>query len=250
MMDVYDLYFDTIANEAIQGIATLDFSQPAVHRYTKNDVSFWFPSIPEDDVMDAYTADYKPRAGDVVWDVGAHAGATAYFLSRMVGPTGKVYAFEPDERNFEYLVKNIEHHQLSNVIPVKKALARSSGTAQFCMDGTMSAGLADYLTYSDQSYYQTVTTVNFADACSELGAVPQFVKLDIEGAEIDVIDGAREFLRNNAVHFAIESEVSIDGEPMWRTLEQIYPAIGYKAHSAEVSGQMFTWAAPLVPLGR
>jgi precorrin-6B methylase 2 len=52
----------------------------------------------EEDSMDAYTAAYRPQPGDVIWDVGAHAGATSYFFAQMVGPAGRVYAFEPDER--------------------------------------------------------------------------------------------------------------------------------------------------------
>ena len=41
----------------------------------------------------------------------------------MVGLTGKVYAFEPDDTNYEFLLRNIELHQLTNVIPVKAALS-------------------------------------------------------------------------------------------------------------------------------
>jgi len=39
--------------------------------------------------MDAYTHGYAPQPGDVVWDAGAHAGATAYFLAQMVGPAAE-----------------------------------------------------------------------------------------------------------------------------------------------------------------
>lgn len=249
MMDLYDLYFDTIASERVGEKDTLDFSKPAVHRYKKTNVEFWFPSIPEDDVIDIYTAYYKPQPGDVVWDVGAHAGATTYFLSQMVGPTGRVYAFEPDEQNFEYLLKNIEHHKLVNVTPVKKALAPRSGYAEFCMDGTMGAGLTEYLTYSDKHHYRTVPTVSFADACNEVGCIPQFVKLDIEGAEIDVIQAAGEILQDNSIHFAIESEVIIEGEPMWKILDRLFPTFGYKTWSAKLSEIMFTWASPPPPHG-
>jgi FkbM family methyltransferase len=52
---------------------------------------------------------------------------TAYRLAKMVGPTGRVYAFEPDETNFEYLLLNIEMHGLSNVTPVKAALSDKTG---------------------------------------------------------------------------------------------------------------------------
>ncbi len=99
--------------------------------------------------MDAYTYWHEPSVGEVVWDVGAHAGASTYFFSKMVGETGKVYAFEPDEGNYKYLVRNINLHGLQNVIPVKKALAGQTSTATFNMDGSMSAGLADYVVYAD-----------------------------------------------------------------------------------------------------
>ena len=71
--------------------------------------------------MDAYTHGYVPQPGDVVWDAGAHAGATAYFLAQMVGPSGKVYAFEPDQNNYNYLLQNIELHKLPSVITSKAA---------------------------------------------------------------------------------------------------------------------------------
>lgn len=244
LMRVYDLYFDTIEGESIDGHTVLDFSKPRMHRYVKSQVAFWFPSIPEDDVMDAYIDHYKPQPGDTVWDAGAHAGASVYFLAQMVGPFGKVEAFEPDENNYKYLTKNIELHRLTNVTPVKKALAGTTGQAKFCMDGTMSAGLADYLTYSDERFHQMVSTISFEDACVELGEVPKYVKMDIEGAEIDFIESALEFLKVHPVHFAIESNLAINGELMSTTLERLFTAIGYTTNSSEVLGQMFTWADP------
>ena len=73
--------------QAIEGRTILDFSKPSLHRYRKSGTAFYFPSVPEDDVMDAYTHGYMPQPGDVVWDAGAHAGASAYFLAQMVGPS-------------------------------------------------------------------------------------------------------------------------------------------------------------------
>lgn len=244
LMRVYDLYFKTIEGESIDGHTVLDFSRPRMHRYVKSQVAFWFPSIPEDDVIDAYTDNYKPQPGDIVWDAGAHAGASVYFLAQMVGPSGKVFAFEPDENNYQYLTKNIALHGLANVIPVKKALAGTTGKARFCMDGTMSAGLVDYLLYSDERVHQTVSTINFEDACAELGEIPKYVKMDIEGAEVDFIEAAQEFLKVHLIHFAIESDLTINGELMSKTLERLFTGIGYTTNSSDVFGQMFTWAEP------
>ena len=82
MMECHDLFFATIEPDILNGREVLDFSRPALHKYKRTGLSFHFPSIPEDDVMDAYTHWYSPKVGDVVWDAGAHAGATTYFLSR------------------------------------------------------------------------------------------------------------------------------------------------------------------------
>lgn len=242
MMECYNLFFETIEGKAIEGRTVLDFSKPALQRYRKSGTAFHFPSIPEDDVMDAYTHGYAPQPGDVVWDAGAHAGASSYFLAQMVGPSGKVYAFEPDQNNYDYLLQNIELHKLHNVIPVKKALSGSSGTAEFCMDGSMSAGLTDFLTYSEKDKFQKVVTVSFADACAEFGEVPAYVKMDIEGAEVVTIESSQEFLKTHPVNFAIESYHRVNGELTWKPLEKLFSNIGYEVWSSDKFGQMFTWA--------
>jgi FkbM family methyltransferase len=162
----------------------------------------------------------------------------------MVGPGGKVYAFEPDQTNYDYLVRNIELHKLSNVIPVRKALAGTSGTAEFYMDGTMGAGLTDYVVYSEQAKFQTVDTISFEDACKEFGEIPSYVKMDIEGAEVATIESSQAFLKAHPIHFAIESCHRIDGELTYKPLEKLFSNIGYKVWSSEEFTQMFTWATP------
>ena len=109
---------------------------------------------------------------------------------------GRVYAWEPDDLNYECLLHNIKEHGLANVVPVKKALDSKTGTAKFQMDGTMSAGLHDYLFYADARAARTVETLSMADASGEYGA-PVYVKTDIEGAELAVVGGALEFLRSD-----------------------------------------------------
>lgn len=244
MMECYELYFDTVDGEIIDDRKVLDFSKPGLHRYSKSKVAFYFPSVPEDDVMDAYTYTYKPQPGDIVWDAGAHAGASSYFLAQMVGPSGKVYAFEPDDRNYEYLRKNIELHGLCNVIPVKKALSGSTGTARFCMDGTMSAGLSEYLVYSDKHLFQTVSTISIPDACGELSEIPTYIKMDIEGAEVSAIEHAQEFLKEHSIHFSIESNHRVNDELTCKPLDRLFSRIGYKTSYSDRFGQMFTWADP------
>jgi len=243
MMEAFDLFFATIYPKSVEGMETLDFSRPGTHRYRKSGAEFCFPSVPEDDVIEAYTCEYMPIPGDVVWDAGAHAGASSFDLSRAVGPSGKVFAFEPDDSNYEYLLKNIAMHGLANVVPVKRALAGRTGPVTFQMDGSMSAGIRDFLLYRDAGDATTVEGISLEDACAEFGC-PAFIKMDIEGAEVAVVRGSAEFLARNPIHFAIESYHPVDGELTCVALDRLFPTIGYKVQSSDRFGQMFTWASP------
>ncbi len=237
MMECFDLFFETIKPQLHDHVRVLDFSKPGLHEYTKTKLSFEFPSVPEDDVMDAYIKEYVPKEGDIVWDVGAHAGATAYFLSRMVGPSGRVYAFEPDESNYGYLLKNIEMHRATNIIPIKKALSGSTGRTTFNMDGTMSAGIHEFLVYSGSDTLTSVETITIEDACNELGNIPHYVKMDIEGAEVAAVEGSAKFLERHNIRFAIESYHRL-GETYTHTLlDALFPKIGYKVQSGPYCGQ-------------
>ncbi len=240
----WEQFFDTLEGQARDGRTVLDFSEPGLHRYRKRGLSFYSPSLAEDDSMEAYTASYCPQAGDVVWDVGAHAGMTAYFLAQMVGPAGTVYAFEPDETNYEFLLRNIEMHQLANVVPVKAALSDRTGTADFCMDGTMSAGLSDSLSYSAGEKGRMVETLSLRDACQRFGAVPNYIKMDIEGAELSVVASSVDFLKAHPVHLSIESNHWVDGRFTAGPLETLLGGAGYRAWSSGQYGQLFTWAEP------
>lgn len=240
---LWDQFFAEVTPEIKGRNKILDFSKPGLHRYQKSGVCLWSPGMVEEDSMDAYTASYLPQPGDVIWDVGAHAGATSYFFSTMVGPTGKVFAFEPDDLTHDYLLRNIELHSLENVVPVKKALARESGASLFSMDGTLGAGLADFTQCASKQHIREVETISLADACREYG-VPSLVKMDIEGAEADVIAGAAPFLKDTPIHFAIETEHRVNCEYTSVPITRVFSEIGYRVWSSRSTGQQFTWAQP------
>jgi FkbM family methyltransferase len=240
---MWDLLFDTVVPEMQGGNAVLDFSKPGLHQYKESGVAFWSPGVVEEDSMDAYTAAHKPGPGEVVWDVGAHGGFTTYYFSRMVGPTGKVYAFEPDDHTYDYLLRNIALHQLENVVPVKKALSAETGKAWFSMDGSLGAGLTDFTDTADKRQIREVETISFRDACRQFGA-PAFVKMDIEGAEVAVISDALAVLEDHQIEFAIETEHRVQREYTSVPITRMLSGIGYKVWSSSLGGQQFTWAQP------
>jgi len=242
MLECYREFFDSIEAEVSDSHRTLNFSKPGLHRYKRSGIEFYFPGIPEDDSISGYTHRYKPREGDLVFDVGAHAGMTAYFLAKMVGPSGRVIAFEPEETNYAYLLRNIDRHGMKNVVPVKLAMDATTGSAVFNADGTMAAGLVRHLTYPDTGTHTTVDTISLVDACRRFGT-PSFVKMDIEGAELAVIESSLEFLSRNPLHLAFDSYHRMpNGEYTWTHLEDSLRSIGYATASSPEFGQMFTWA--------
>lgn len=244
IVHVWDhLFATTVSRAGADGTEVLEFSEPALHTYRDNGLSFWFPGIAEDAAIDLYTCRHRPAPGDVVWDGGAHAGATTYFLARMVGSGGKVYAFEPDEHNFQFLLRNIEMHQLENVIPLQIALAGATGKQMFSMSGSLGSGLLGRSQCSDQAAAREVETVSFAEACHRFG-VPSFVKLDIEGAEVEFIAGAVETLRRIPIHLAIETEHRVNDELTSVPIRRMLGQIGYRVDSEKPTGEEFTWATP------
>ena len=133
------------------------------------------------DCMDAYTDCYHPQPGDVVWDVGAYAGMTNTSSRRWWGPEGRVYAFEPDHTNYEFLLRNLKMHHVENVIPVKAALSDKTGMAEFRTEGTMSAGLCDFLDSPTGRGHGPGGDAGVGGTCEQFGCVPNGIKLDIEG---------------------------------------------------------------------
>ncbi|MGA2270044.1 MAG: FkbM family methyltransferase [Bryobacteraceae bacterium] len=241
-LECFDQAFEDIEPKPRGTLEVLDFSAPGTHRYKRHGITLTFPGMPEDDSIAAYTQWYTPKPGDLVFDIGAHAGFTTCMFARMVGPSGRVVAFEPDASSFACLERNVGDQQISNVTIVRKAIDAKTGTAYFNADGTMAAGLVEYLVHGDTGRRTAVETLSLEDACGQFG-VPQFVKMDIQGAEIAVIQSAAEFLKAHSMHLAFDSCHRMrDGRFTWMLLEPMLSSLGYEVGSSADSGQMVTWA--------
>lgn len=129
------------------------------------------------------------RPGSVVYDVGANAGFFTLFASRLAGPAGKVYAFEPLPRNIEVLREHVRLNAATNVEIFPLAVSDRIGTARFASaDHPAMGGL------SERGVLEVETTT--LDALRGTLAPPAFVKMDIEGAEHAALTGAMEMLRD------------------------------------------------------
>lgn len=121
--------------------------------------------------------------GDVVWDVGAHHGFVTLCASPRVGPTGEVHAFEPSFRNRWFIARHLGWNALGNVTVHPYALSSFDGESCFGGPGTSKT-----LTLGKGT--ETVA-VHRGCAIIDRGAAraPTFAKLDVEGAEAQVLAG-------------------------------------------------------------
>lgn len=123
--------------------------------------------------------------GSVVYDVGAHVGFYTLLFSELVGPAGRVVAFEPNPRNVGYLKKHLELNGITNAHVVEAAASDFTGMAAFADDSTSFTGRLSTRGNLDVS---TVTLDEFVQR--EIAPKPDYIKIDVEGAELSVLRGA------------------------------------------------------------
>jgi len=129
------------------------------------------------------------RPGATVLDVGAHVGYYTLLSARLAGPGGRVIAFEPNPRNWDFLRRHVAINGLDTVEVEQAAASSAAGTARFDFGtGSGTGRLAD-------GGALEVRTVRLDDFCRERSLRPTAIKIDVEGAELEVLRGAEEMVR-------------------------------------------------------
>lgn len=183
----------------------------------------------------------------MVFDLGANIGLVTFALARVVGADGRVVSFEPDPVNFEYLRRNVERHGLAQVDLVQAAVAPVSGQLAFFAEGTITSGLAaarhDSLMPEAIGSVTTCSAVTLADAMAAHGS-PAWIKMDIEGAEIDVLQGSLDLLREARPVLVIDTSHIVGGVTTSARVEALLQTIGYTTETGSPGGFPLTWAHP------
>jgi FkbM family methyltransferase len=146
------------------------------------------------------------KPGNLFFDIGANIGYFTTLGSRLVGPRGGVIAFEPMARNLLYLNRHIVMNKLGNVSIVAAACSDSHQIATFaagpnCAQGQLRNEEEDWIPGGDMFLAPTVTV----DAVSALiKRYPDVIKIDVEGAELLVLSGARKTLQEGKPRVLLE----------------------------------------------
>lgn len=160
------------------------------------------PSLLRDGIYERYTTDlFKKliKANMTVIDIGANIGYYTLIAAKLVRNTGKVYAFEPEPRNYDLLVKNILINNYTNVIPIQKAVSNKVGKAKLFIDkfdfGRHSFSEDTNLNKGGSIEIETITLDEFFENTVGSLAV-DIIKIDAEGAEGLIVEGAGKILKN------------------------------------------------------
>jgi FkbM family methyltransferase len=198
----------------------------------------------EQEVIDVLRRDLHP--GDTCLDVGGHLGYYSLLMSRIVGPAGRVITFEPIRENLEVLEENLKLNQVSNVAVLNTALGENSGHISLIRPKAEPLSWTPSIrAYAVEGQQSTDTVcVNKLDVFLEReGFRPSLIKIDVEGAELNVLRGAMETLR--AIRPIIFVEIHGWGDATSQEVLDLFSALQYSVSIIGTRGnEAFCRAVP------
>jgi FkbM family methyltransferase len=123
------------------------------------------------------------HTGEVVYDIGANVGLHTLLFSRLVGERGQVFAFEPSPDTAAILAEHVRINDKKNVTIIQRAIAGQAGEMRF------STGEDSRERHLDTGGYATVLSATLDQMVLDLPP-PDCIKMDIEGAEVEALQGA------------------------------------------------------------
>jgi len=198
--------------------------------------------------IDHFQARHRVTGGEVVIEGGTFWGIFTSTLALQVGPEGRVLAFEPDSINFKRTLQNLQlNANPAHVEVVCKGLWNCESELEFCERGALgSSAFWD----GPNGHKVTIQTISLDKAVFDrnLSRV-DYIKMNIEGAEIKALEGADEVIRRFRPHFAISSDHYLDGdisrqERTCGSVERILTGYGYSVQTLKYGTEWVTYGTP------
>lgn len=168
-------------------------------------------------------------AGDIFYDIGANIGTYSVLASKLVGKKGRVYAFEPEVKNFHHLCSNKFFNNSNNLIPLCLAISNENRLSHFKLDSQEVGRGGHCLSESGE----------FTIPCFSLDSLqqnlkiprPNHIKIDIEGQEEKALEGMKSILQSPELktiiieaHYTkpeLEGNVELSPEEKRKKIERI-----------------------------
>jgi FkbM family methyltransferase len=182
------------------------------------------------DCIENYFKHYSLKEGDSIVDGGAYTGAFTVYCAKLIGENGRVISFEPDTKNFKVLLENIKLNKVEDrVILLQKGLWGLKSRLSFNQGGK--GARLDF----ERNIKTNNSFINLNSLDNELSELKikkiDFIKFDIEGAEIEALDGSKKTLKENKCPIAIASYHLRNGGKTSKICEEKLRKLGLKTET-------------------
>jgi FkbM family methyltransferase len=200
-------------------------------RTNKDD--FVVMTIREDEIIERFT----PKQGDIVIDIGAHIGRYTIISSKRVGTNGKVVAIEADPDNYEMLNRNIQLNQLTNIITLNYAIySKETKIKLYRPEEELGHTIYNTTMVLDRAKvnekFVEVNADTLDNLLQENGIEQQqvnWIKIDVEGAEFEVLKGATTILsKSKDIALLIEVHKLRGGVTFYRPILEFLNSFNFK----------------------
>ena len=192
------------------------------------------------------------RPGMVVLDVGASFGLYSLAAARAVGPSGRVIAFEPAAETASALREHLRLNGVEERVEVIEAAVSGRTTVEtfWQQETSFVASLVETATHQEAAKSSTpletrhVPAVTLDDFCRKRRLEPDVLKIDVEGAEADVLRGAREILERRRAVVFLETHDGVLGAA-GRTADDVFRELeraGWRYEQVEAGPETRHWA--------
>jgi len=193
-----------LLRNVVHKVVTLDFSRPYevmghhlcldTRSESAQDVAF---GTHEHDTVQMFQKLVKP--GMTVVDVGLMLGSTPYPAARLVGANGRVYAFEPNPGVYEILTRNVKMNGYQDIVrAVPKGVSNQRRVVSLCVPSGKSGEASFYSQESTDVMHIEVETLTLNEFFADEGwPKVNLIKIDVEGAEVEVLEDMRELVRGS-----------------------------------------------------
>lgn len=205
-------------------------------------------------------------AGEVFWDIGANIGYFSLVAAAALKNSGQVVAFEPGKKAYERLRENVSLNPFNNILTYQVAVTDTEGEAVLYLTDDFADSSANlYHAGTAQTRQEVCPTVSLDKFQPDQGLPsPNFLKIDVEGAELAVLRGAARIIAHGLPLFLMEmEEKNLAAAGTSRAeIQKLLAASGYRAaflHKgrwqaskdlSDVKGRNLFWFNPAVSAHR
>lgn len=201
------------------------------------------------------------KPGDIAVDIGSHKGGYLFWMVKQVGQAGKVYAFEPQKKLFNYLKSIVKTKKYANVFLENKGLSDSSGRVEFHIpvtsSGSSPGARIGELNEELPTKVQSIDVVTLDNFFLKKGIIPTLIKIDVEGHEKEVLTGGLELLKKHKPKIIMECEnrhlksgdvfdvfkllIDLGYEGSFFENKELKPLAGFKIETQQKTGEGRFW---------